>query len=66
VSKLGIDDGSCFLCGGTVLVGFSTAASAILGTIQLGSGLGIKVTGGERGEFDVGASFCKIVCGYVV
>jgi hypothetical protein len=30
VSKFGIDDGSCFLCGGTVLDGFSTAASAMV------------------------------------
>lgn len=32
-SKLGIDDGSCFLCGWTVVAPFSTAASAIFGGV---------------------------------
>jgi hypothetical protein len=30
VSKLGIEEGSCFLCGAIVLAGFSTAASAMV------------------------------------
>jgi hypothetical protein len=30
VSKLGIEEGSCFLCGAIVLAGFSTATSAMV------------------------------------
>ena len=53
VSKFGIEDGSCFLCGATVFTGFSTAASAILGG---GYGVvwcceGVEDTGGdEKGQ----------------
>lgn len=33
VSKFGIEEGSCFLCGGTVFSGLSTAASAMAGDV---------------------------------